>query len=162
MRMRKLVVIGIVFLLAAVGVALKSIYAQDENKQITQEDLKKQMAQELKAKCMNRLKQIGKALHMYAADHNDKFPEDLSVLYRDYVAKLEIFKCPGDKTLSESGPGTGNSYVYIKGLAEKDSSDSIIAYDASPDNHGGEGRNVLFLDGHVRWYDENEFQKLLK
>lgn len=117
-----------------------------------------------KAVCMSNLKQIGLALHMYAQDYDEKFPDDISALCPNYIANAKIFKCPSDKTISEikeMKPGTRISYVYIKGLTEKDSQDSMIAYDASPDNHDGEGRNVLFLDGHVKWYDEKEFQKLL-
>jgi prepilin-type processing-associated H-X9-DG protein len=37
----------------------------------------------------------------------------------------------------------------------------IILYDSSPDYHEGEGRNVLFIDGHVAWMPEEQFQKLL-
>lgn len=117
-----------------------------------------------KAACLSNLKQIGLALHMYTQDYNGKFPDDISVLCPDYISTAKIFKCPGDKTISEIkevNHGTQISYVYIKGLTEKDSSDSIMVYDASPDNHDGEGRNVLFLDGHVRWYAEKEFQELL-
>jgi len=29
------------------------------------------------------------------------------------------------------------------------------------DNHGGEGRNVLFVDGHVEWVSEDDFSELL-
>jgi prepilin-type processing-associated H-X9-DG protein len=106
---------------------------------------------------MNNLKQIGLALHMYSQDNNENFPDDISALYPNYVGDMRIFICPSSKVSSD----TQISYVYIRGLSEQDSSDSIIAYDASPDNHDGDGRNVLFLDGHVRWCTEKEFQKLL-
>jgi len=36
-----------------------------------------------------------------------------------------------------------------------------VMYEASPDFHG-EGRNVLFMDAHVKWYAESSFQVLLK
>ena len=78
-------------------------------------------------------------------------------------SNAKIFKCPCDKITSEIKDeklGIRISYIYIKGLTEKNSSDSIIAYDASPDYHDGNVRNVLFLDGHVVKYAEKEFQKL--
>ena len=118
-----------------------------------------------RASCMSNLKQIGLALHMYAQDYDGKFPDDLSTLCPNYISNPKIFKCRGDKTISEikeMKQGTRISYVYVTVLTEQDSTDRILAYDASPDFHDGEGRNVLFLDGHVAWYAEKEFQKLLK
>ena len=117
-----------------------------------------------RATCRSNLKQIGLALHMYAADYDEKFPDDFSALYPNYIGTAKIFKCPNDKTMSEMKeikPDTRVSYVYVTGLTNQDSADRILAYDASPDFHNGEGRNVLFLDGHVAWYTEKEFQKLL-
>ena len=113
--------------------------------------------------CMGNLKQMGMGLHMFAMDHNEAFPEDISALYPKYIGP-GVFKCTSDESvpkIKEIKPGTQISYVYVRELTEKDSPDSIVAYDASPDFHGGEGRNVLFLDGHVKWYAEEEFQKLL-
>ncbi len=117
-----------------------------------------------RAACLSNLKQIGLGLHMYAMDHNEAFPEDIRVLYPTYISSAKIFKCPNDESISdikEITRGTRISYVYVPGLTTKDGSDNIVAYDASPDFHGGEGRDVLFLDGHVKWYAEEEFQKLL-
>lgn len=117
------------------------------------------------AACISNLKQIGLALRMYSCDYKEKFPDDLNVLYPMYISTGRIFKCPGDKTISEIKevkPRTKLSYTYVAGLTEEDGSDKIIAYDASFENHEGKGRNVLFLDGHVAWKSEKDFQKLLK
>jgi len=61
------------------------------------------------------------------------------------------------------------SYAYFYGLTEQDASDSPIMVDQSSDvattktdaweealsgavvNHGDEGVNALYLDGHVKW-----------
>ena len=100
-----------------------------------------------------------------------------------------MFKCPGDESTPEikgqlappappsppqatggkSTPeiqgqpaaGTKISYIFVEGLSYQDPLDTILAYDASAENHKGEGRHVLFLDGHVSWMNEKEFQNLL-
>lgn len=101
-------------------------------------------------KCMNNLKQIGLALRLYAQDYNGKFPRELKELCPNYILRATLW-CPGDNKISKS-------YVYVKGLTSKDRH-SILAYDTSPDHHDGEGRNVLFVDGHVEWMVEKEFQR---
>ena len=102
-------------------------------------------------KCLNNLRQIGFALHMFAADYDEKFPESLNNLYPKYISESDMLRCPTKNI----------AYAYVKGLTEGSSPDAIIAYDVSVENHG-DGRNVLFVDGHVKWHGEEEFQKLLQ
>ena len=103
-----------------------------------------------KRKCLENLRQISLTLHMYAADHDEKFPESLNDLYPKYLAESDILRCPAKKV----------TYAYVKGLTEFNS-DMVIAYDVSVENHG-DGRNVLFVAGYVKWHNEEEFQKLLQ
>ena len=149
------------------------------------------LAERTKAKtgCLQNLKQIGLALHMYAQDHQEKFPDSntFTALVPKYVT-ARMFKCPSDESTPEiirigqplpppppqakggkSTPeiqgqpeaGTKISYIFVEGLSQQDPLDTIVAYDASAENHKGEGRNVLFLDGRVSWMSEKEFQDLL-
>ncbi len=106
---------------------------------------------QLRTECMLNLRKIGVVLQMYAYDHDEKFPKSLKELYPDYLAKDDILRCPAKNI----------SYTYVKGLTNADSGDTPIVYDSSVENHG-DGRNVLFVDGHTKWYQEEEFQKLLK
>ena len=149
--------------------------------------LAKSQEQSFRANCLNNLKQIGLAILMYAQDHQDILPDDLRVLFPKYIGSGRVLKCLGDKKVPEIQRVDSNtpiSYTYVKGLSLKNSrpappappgnpSDAktsqdgylfktILAYDASPENHEGEGRNVLFVDGHVEWMPEERFQKLLK
>ena len=100
--------------------------------------------------CMNNLKQISIALHLYATDNMEKFPKTLQELVDGgYIDSLEIFKCPSS---SSSLPGNADSgdYSYKAGLTESAESGEAIACDKA-DNHKGQGGNVLFVGGHVKW-----------
>lgn len=114
--------------------------------------------------CQTNLKQIGLALLMYSQDYDGKTPSDLSRL-EPYLRESKACSCPGDRTTVGDGskPGFRSSYTYIRhgSIGSANASRLIMAYDSSPDFHEG-GRNVLFMDAHVRWYDEAEFRKLLK
>ena len=100
--------------------------------------------------CLNNLKQISIALHLYATDNMEKFPKTLQELVDGgYIDSLEIFKCP---SASSSVPANADSgdYVYKAGQTESADSDAVIACDKA-ENHKGQGGNVLFVDGHVKW-----------
>ena len=119
-----------------------------------------------RAVCISNLKQIGLALHMYAEDHNNALPNDIRELCPPYISTGKVLKCPGDKTTPEIQkvePDTPISYTYVKGLSRKNPNPSktIVLYDSLSDYYDGEGRNVLFLDAHVEWMPEKQFQKLL-
>ncbi len=100
--------------------------------------------------CMNNLKQIGIALHLYATDNMEKFPKTLQELVDGgYLDSLEIFKCPSGSNGVPSAADAGD-YLYKAGLTESVESDTAIACD-KPENHKGQGGNVLFVGGHIKW-----------
>jgi type II secretory pathway pseudopilin PulG len=93
--------------------------------------------------CSNNLSQIGKAIFTFTESHNDEFPATLMDLYPTYLDSLNVFQCPS----TEREPGRID-YVYVKPDASAPSN-TPVAWD-KPGNHEG-GRNVLCVDGHVRW-----------
>lgn len=100
--------------------------------------------------CMNNLKQIGIALHLYATDNMERFPKTLQELVDgDYIDTLEVFKCPSANSLIPDN-AVGGDYAYNPGLTESADSDTPIACD-KPDNHKGQGGNILYVGGHIRW-----------
>ena len=112
-----------------------------------------------RAVCMSNLKQVGLGCHMWALDHDDQFPPSLKDPHPDYVS-LNVFVCPstedevtGAEEIDEKG-----SYIYVSGLNADSPADAVLLYDRK-ENHNGEGRNVLFVDGHVEWMSEEEFRK---
>jgi len=100
--------------------------------------------------CMNNLKQIGIALHLYATDNMERFPKTLQDLVDgDYIDSLEVFKCPSSNSDIPSTADAGD-YSYRSGLTESADSDEPIACD-NADNHRAHGGNILYVGGHVRW-----------
>ncbi len=115
-----------------------------------------------RALCGSNLKQIGVGCIMWAEDHDEQYPSSLKDLYPDYISELGVFVCPStdDEVTSAEEIDEKGSYIYVSGLSEDSPPDAVLAYERE-DNHGGEGRNVLFVDGHVEWVREDEFSELL-
>lgn len=100
--------------------------------------------------CMNNLKQISISLHLYATDNMERFPKNLQELVDGgYLDSLEIFKCPSSKSGVPESADSGD-YAYKAGLTESADSDDAIACDRAS-NHNGQGGNILYVGGHVRW-----------
>ncbi len=98
-----------------------------------------------------RLKLIGQALKIYAADYSDLFPATLDVLKEGGYLENEnavFWKNPED---NEQVP-----FVYCPGLKQTDDVDKIIV--ASPLAVDG-WRDVLFVDEHAEKMDEDKFKE---
>jgi prepilin-type processing-associated H-X9-DG protein len=105
--------------------------------------------------CGTNLSGLGKALLIHANDYNDELPATLVTLKTTAEVTDRSLSCGCDR----EGKG-GTPYVY-RG-ADLDTSanpDMIIVYCSR--HHKG-GRNVLFLDSHVEWVTEEQFQKLIE
>ena len=136
------------------------------------------MHEEDREECAANLKQIGLALQVYANAHDDDFPpgETMAEVFRELegltdgtgqpMVTEETFVCPAATEDQNEWNRTGeitsesSSYGWTPGLYATAPPDIMVAYDKSPDYHGG-GRNVLFVDGHVEWKTEEGFQRAL-
>jgi len=110
---------------------------------------------------MSNLKQIGLGLLMFAEDHQRKFPDNLSEIYPKYISTLTTFICPSTK-ISEKEVIRKNfnvCYDYVSGITEEYPEDCILVYDKE-ENHKGEGRNVCFVSGSVKWIPREEWAKI--
>ena len=102
-------------------------------------------------KCSNNIRLISLALHMYAADHDEKFPPDLKSLYPDYIKAESVFHCPAGGT---TGTAPRPDYEYAPGFTESSSPTGVILYDREG-NHK-KGRNILRVNGAVGWVRSTE------
>lgn len=128
------------------------------------EPIAKARGNALRAACLNNLKQLALACHMYANDHKDAFPERLSEV-EEYVGNLEVFSCPAkpSEITRAEDIDSKSSYTLRGGFSLKDVKDSsqrVLVYE-SVENHGG-GANVAFADTHVEWVSPERLEELLK
>jgi len=114
-----------------------------------------------KAVCANNLAQIVRAIITYQEPNDDNLPPSLADLVPAYVPDARLLVCPSDGAPFMIKGGMPCSYRYIGNIPFRDvGPDQMIAYDHQ--SHAGRGRNVAHFDGHVRWYNEWEFQEKLQ
>ena len=123
-------------------------------------------------RCYSNLRQIGQALHLYAAENGGHLPDTLEGIL-DQDVTTAVLVCPSsDDTPATPGPTTkatianassgGHvSYLYFgKGFTDSASAEVLIACDRLT-NHPKEGINALFGDGHCEFFPMAVAQKML-
>lgn len=136
--------------------------------------------------CANNLKQIGLGIKMYAGDHRERFPSDIRDVGRYIANQAKLFACPSDSQREPTNEvpdltTDNNSYLYRildadgDALSESTSPNQVLMCDKNSDegtfgeisgdvegegvwggNHKDAGGNILFVDGHVEWYNRSE------
>ncbi|MBN2131958.1 MAG: M56 family metallopeptidase [Sedimentisphaerales bacterium] len=102
-------------------------------------------SRDARAESARRLSDLGKALLIYANDHDDRFPEQLSDM-------------PGDLPLPVSWAPEHVAYLG-KGVSPMDHPACVLAYDKTLIEEG-QGTNVLYLDSHVIFETPEELERL--
>ncbi len=128
-------------------------------------------------KCLNNVRQLAIASHLYAADHREVFPSGTDIagwaeeLYPNYTEDFNMFICPSMNTQA-GAPITDNEcdYSFVAGMKESDPADSFMLCDEpssvtaasgrihftdAASNHRSDGGNFGFVDGHVTWIATN-------
>ena len=109
--------------------------------------------------CASHLRQIGRGIMLYSNDHGGQYPDGLERLIAGDYCSPDLFICPLTDQVRATGPTTqaivsdfqkpGHcSYVYVGSGWAGYMPLQILAYER-PGNHGRDGMNVLFGDGHV-------------
>ncbi|MBN2272133.1 MAG: right-handed parallel beta-helix repeat-containing protein [Sedimentisphaerales bacterium] len=122
--------------------------------------------------CANNLRALGRALLIYAMDYDDEFPTadqwcDLLLQRESDRVTEEMFVCSS----AEGGP----SHYAINPNASDSSAhpDMVLLFETTagwnqfggpellaPENHQGEGCNILFVAGHVEFVETERFDEL--
>ena len=111
------------------------------------------------AVCRANLKNLATATMMYSVDYDEQPPPNLAALNPYLGGPGAMMTCP-----SRKNPQPGRlDYVYVppatRIIRVERPGDTILMCDLKG-NHD-DGRNVAFVDGHVRWMTESEFQSRL-
>jgi prepilin-type processing-associated H-X9-DG protein len=104
------------------------------------------------ASCMANLKGMGTALALYAQANNNEYPQNLDQLIKNGESP-KLFKCPSSEKHREF------DYFYLAPAKDAPAT-TLVACDFK-DNHKGELRNVLYMDGHASMLKEPAFQQAL-
>lgn len=95
--------------------------------------------------CGNNLRELGKALYVYARNNGGKFPNSLKTLYdEEYIADWGIVDCPATR---QKGTPDYPEYNYSPGLNVNDDSGAVLLTDKSGSHKYGE--NKLLLNGTI-------------
>lgn len=123
--------------------------------------------------CASNLRQIGQAMLLYMNENIGKAPQSFEPLLLTQDITSEVFTCPASDDERAEGEtpeaqaarlrtGRHCSYVYYgAGMTASLAPDAVIATEYFT-NHGGDGVNILFGDGHVEFFDASAAAKLLR
>jgi prepilin-type processing-associated H-X9-DG protein len=108
--------------------------------------------------CGSRLRTIGQAIALYAADNAGHYPPDLQTVLTTQQITSDTFICPTSSDTKAVAPAQLSqpghcSYIYIGAdFTDKANPDSVVAIE-DPANHRLEKAAILFADGHVEFLD---------
>jgi len=101
-----------------------------------------------KGACADNMREIGRALYVYARENRGKFPPSLKTLYDEqYLADTRFMDCAGTK---HTGTPEDPDYIYTSDLSVRDPSGEVLVRDKS-ENHTAGGQNALYVNGDVLW-----------
>lgn len=125
-----------------------------------------------RVRCQSNLRLLGQAILMYANDNCGRYPDHIEKLLVEEIIP-DVFVCPSSNdtpavvrpTTQATGAnlisGGHLSYIYVGSTFTTSVSDNaIVAYEPLS-NHGGDGSNVLFGDGHAEFFQPPMMTKLL-
>lgn len=112
----------------------------------------------LRAICMNNLRQISLATKAFQKEHANQCPATLQDLTNAFpYPKGYICRSTGHQPGALTNVNQWTDYFFVS----QPGTNGVLAY-CPPDNHKGEGGNIVLVDGSVLWFKANEFLEALK
>lgn len=125
-----------------------------------------------RVKCASNMQQLAQSVALYRNDYH-VWPQTLGDILIGGDLNPDFFTCPSSSaeqarglTIQEAAqtltdPKHG-SYIYYPPPPDAGDLDpKIVLMVERPENHKGDGMNVLFADGHVEWFRQPDFQRVL-
>lgn len=106
--------------------------------------------------CQRNMKAIAAAMRLYQNDYAAEGYPPLDWFVARGLLTPEQIRCPS------AGPGE-NNYVYVPPFSVDagGNENSVLMYEPKS-NHGGDGANVVFADGHATFVRGAEYDKLVE
>jgi len=99
-----------------------------------------------------KLKKLGNSCLRYAGHNGGRLPASLAELYyQGYINSLEDFVCPTNPSEIAHRLEIEDKSGYVLSPRAGEDGVSAIVQDKTADNNGGEGINVFYDDGSVKW-----------
>jgi prepilin-type processing-associated H-X9-DG protein len=125
-----------------------------------------------RVQCASNLRQIGQAILLYSNDHKGAYPPDLGTLIKTEDITAQVFVCPdtGKSPPPNMQPdeaaawvNQNSDYVYVGANMTQQTANpqAVVCYEHDAD-HGRDGMNMLFGDGHVEFQTLNGAHQLIQ
>jgi prepilin-type processing-associated H-X9-DG protein len=101
---------------------------------------------------LSNLKQVGLGMAMFAEAHQGQLPNSLDDMLGSVITSDRVFIDPSS--------GQRLAYLGAGRRWQSEGADLVLAH--SPTDHNGNGRNVLFTDGHVAFMSEAGFNEVVQ
>lgn len=103
--------------------------------------------------CQTNMQALGMAMLGYASENDGAFPDDPAKVLAGVGISATNLKCP-------SSGGLFN-YRYIAGWTKDGGANKPLVYEPIG-NHGDEGGNVLFVDGHAEFVPKSRWAEVVE
>ncbi|HEY1921433.1 MAG TPA: H-X9-DG-CTERM domain-containing protein [Tepidisphaeraceae bacterium] len=125
-----------------------------------------------RVKCASNLRQIGQAILLYSNDKKGQYPPDLGTLIKTEDITISVFVCPdshGPPPPAGMTPdqqadwvNQNSDYIYVgAGMKQGVDGMTVVCYEKDVD-HGNDGMNILFGDGHVEFLTLKSAHELIE
>ena len=109
-----------------------------------------------RTKCQHTMRALQTAVLLYGSDYPGQFPPNLEVLMQTQQISPGVLVCPKVGEEVHKGEMQKGTYTYINWSARPRGADWDLGkhplfYDSRFSNHGGEGINVVTMDGTAWW-----------